>query len=138
MVGADPGFPDDEVVATQILVVSDLERSRAWWVDVLGATPYRHYGGTSLVLSFAGIWILLVTGGPPTPDKPTVTFGPPDNLERVSHAMTLRVADCRAVHASLSARGATFLTPPHDWGAEIRAFLRDPDGHLLEISQTST
>jgi hypothetical protein len=26
-------------------------------------------------------------------------------------------------------------TPPHDWGTEIRCFLRDPDGHLVEISQ---
>jgi catechol 2,3-dioxygenase-like lactoylglutathione lyase family enzyme len=50
--------------------------------------------------------------------------------------MTLRVADCHAAYAALTARGATFLTPPHDWGGEIRCFLRDPDGHLVEISES--
>ena len=51
--------------------------------------------------------------------------------------MTLRVSDCHAVYAALRARGAVFLTPPHDWGSEIRCFLRDPDGHLVEISQVN-
>ena len=50
--------------------------------------------------------------------------------------MTLRVADCQAVYEVLRSRGAAFLTPPHDWGTEIRCFLRDPDGHLVEISQS--
>jgi catechol 2,3-dioxygenase-like lactoylglutathione lyase family enzyme len=50
--------------------------------------------------------------------------------------MTLRVADCHAAYAALTARGAAFLTPPHDWGGEIRCFLRDPDGHLVEISES--
>jgi catechol 2,3-dioxygenase-like lactoylglutathione lyase family enzyme len=54
----------------------------------------------------------------------------------VSHAMTLRVADCQAAYAALRSNGAVFLTPPHDWGSEIRCFLRDPDGHLVEISQS--
>ena len=43
--------------------------------------------------------------------------------------------DCREAYETLRARGATFLTPPVDWGGEIRAFFRDPDGHLLEISE---
>jgi catechol 2,3-dioxygenase-like lactoylglutathione lyase family enzyme len=125
---------DDEVAVTQILVVSDPARSRGFWVDVLGAEVYREYG-SSIVLQFLGTWLLLVTGGEPTADKPDVTFAPPDDPARVSHAMTLRVADCRAAHDELVRRGATFLTPPHDWGAEIRCFLRDPDGHLVELSQ---
>lgn len=131
-------FPDPDVVATQILVVSDIDRSRAWWVDVLGADLYREYGGTSVVVSFADIWIVLVTGGPPTEDKPTVAFVPPEDPDRVSHAMTLRVADCRAAYEVLRARGAEFLTPPQDWGAEVRAFTRDPDGHLIELSEAVT
>ncbi len=135
MASPDNAFPDPDVVMTQILVVSDLERSRAWWVDILGAALYREYGGTSAVLDFAGSWILLVSGGPPTADKPSVSFAAPADVDRVSHAMTLRVSDCRAVYATLSERGATFLTAPVDWGTEVRAFLRDPDGHLLEISE---
>jgi catechol 2,3-dioxygenase-like lactoylglutathione lyase family enzyme len=126
-----------DVAVTHILVVADPARSRDFWVDVLGAELYREYGGTSVVLRFAGSWLLLVSGGGPTADKPTVTFLPPADPDRVSHAMTLRVADCRATYQALLARGASFLTPPHDWGAEIRCFLRDPDGHLVELSQAT-
>jgi catechol 2,3-dioxygenase-like lactoylglutathione lyase family enzyme len=130
---AGPLGPD--VAVTHILVVADPARSRGFWVNVLGAELYREYGGTSVVLRFAGTWLLLVTGGGPTADKPGVSFAPPADPERVSHAMTLRVADCRAAYEALRARGAVFLTEPHDWGSEIRCFLRDPDGHLVELSQ---
>lgn len=125
----------DDWVATQILVVSDPARSRDWWTGVLGAEVFREYGGTSVVLRFAGSWVLLVTGGGPTPDKPDVLLAPPEPAGSVSHAMTIRVSDCRAVYEAVRARGGGFLTPPHDWGAEIRCFLRDPDGHLVEFSQ---
>jgi catechol 2,3-dioxygenase-like lactoylglutathione lyase family enzyme len=125
-----------DVALTQILVVADPARSRDFWVDVLGAELYREYGGTSVVLRFAAAWLLLVSGGAPTADKPTVTFAPPADADQVSHAMTLRVADCQAAYEALLSRGAVFLTPPHDWGNEVRCFLRDPDGHLVEISQS--
>lgn len=128
-------FPSAGVELTHILVVSDLDRSRTFYRDVLGATVYREYGGTSCVLQFSGAWLLLVTGGGPTPDKPDVTFAPPDDPRRVAHAMTIRVPDCRGAYDDLKDRGAVFLTPPHDRGHEIRCFFRDPDGHLLEISE---
>jgi catechol 2,3-dioxygenase-like lactoylglutathione lyase family enzyme/uncharacterized protein YciI len=125
-----------DVAVTHILVVSDPARARDFWVDVLGATLFREYGGTSVVLRFADSWLLLVSGGGPTADKPTVTFAAPSDPDQVSHAMTLRVTDCQVAYATLRARGATFLTPPHDWGGEVRCFLRDPDGHLVELSQS--
>jgi catechol 2,3-dioxygenase-like lactoylglutathione lyase family enzyme len=132
---ATGAFPGDGMALTHILVVADLERARRFYVDVLGAELYREYGGTSLVLTFLGAWLLVVTGGGPTQDKPTVSFEPPADPDRVSSAFTIRVPDCRAAHETLLARGATFLTPPHDNGYEIRCFFRDPDGHLFEISQ---
>ena len=49
--------------------------------------------------------------------------------------MTIRVLDCRGAHATLAARGVQFLAPPQESDWEIRAFFRDPDGHLLEISE---
>jgi catechol 2,3-dioxygenase-like lactoylglutathione lyase family enzyme len=128
-------FPVDGVELTQLLVVSDIAQSMRFYSDVLGAELYREYGGTSAVYRFAGCWLLLVTGGGPTEDKPTVNFSPPDDPDRVSHQLTMRVPDCRAAYETLSARGAQFLTPPVDRGGEIRAFFRDPDGHLLEISE---
>jgi catechol 2,3-dioxygenase-like lactoylglutathione lyase family enzyme len=130
-----PGPLGPDVAVTHILVVADPARSRDFWMNVLGAELYREYGGTSVVLRFAGTWLLLVTGGGPTADKPGVVLVPPSDPEQVSHAMTLRVADCRAAHEALRARGAAFLTEPVDWGSEIRCFLRDPDGHLVELSQ---
>jgi catechol 2,3-dioxygenase-like lactoylglutathione lyase family enzyme len=128
-------FPSEGMELTQILVASDLERSRAFYRDVLGAEVYREYGGTSVVLRFLGTWLLLVTGGGPTPDKPAVTFAPPADPNVVGHAMTIRVPDCRAAYETLRARGAVFLTPPVASAWEVRGFFRDPDGHLFEISE---
>ena len=118
-------FPTDRVEVTQLLAIRDLERSVHFYRDVLGAELSRTYG----------VWLLLVTGGDPTPDKPTVTFAPPAEPDVVNHELTLRVPDCRAAYDTLVTRGAQFLTPPVEYDWEIRAFFRDPDGHLLEISQ---
>jgi len=79
-----------------------------------------------------------VTAGPPTKDKPTVTFVPPEDRDRVSNELTLKLPDCRAAYEVLKERGAEFLTPPVEYEWEIRAFFRDPDGNLLEISQTKS
>jgi catechol 2,3-dioxygenase-like lactoylglutathione lyase family enzyme len=128
-------FPTPEMALTHIMVVRDMATSRTFYRDVLGATVHREYGGTSCVLQFAGSWLLLVTGGGPTDDKPDVSFAPPSDPTEVSHAITIRVPDCRESYETLKARGAEFLTPPHDWGGEVRCFFRDPDGHLLEISE---
>ncbi|MEZ5175306.1 MAG: VOC family protein [Acidimicrobiia bacterium] len=120
---------------TQMLVVSDAAASRDWYTEVLDASVYAEYGGTSVVLSLADTWLLLVTGGEPTPEKPTITMTTPDDLNRVSAQIVFRVDDCTATHRLLTDRGADFLTPPLDRGSETRAFFRDPDGHLFEISE---
>ena len=129
------GFPAPGMELTHLLVVGDAERSRDFYRDVLGAELYREYGGTSVVMRFLGTWLLLVTGGGPTDDKPDVTFAPPSDERLVSHEMTIRVPDCRGAYEVLRSRGARFLTAPVESGWEIRAFFRDPDGHLLEISE---
>ncbi len=134
--GQQSGPLGAHVAVTHILVVADPVLSRDFWTNVLGAELYREYGGTSVVLKLAGTWLLLVSGGGPTADKPSVTFLPPADPDQVSHAITLRVADCRAAFEALTARGGIFLAPPHDWGGEVRCFLRDPDGHLVEISES--
>lgn len=128
-------FPTGDMSLTHILVVSDLERARTFYRDVLGASLYGEYGGTSIVFDFNGAWLLVVTGGGPTVDKPEHVFVPPDAPKRVSHSMTIRVKDCQGAYETLKARGAHFLSPPVNFGYEIRAFFEDPDGHLFEISQ---
>lgn len=119
---------------THMLVVSDAQRSRDWYVDCLDAEVFGEYGGTSVVLELLGNWLLLVTGGGPDEGKPTVQLDVPADPDRVSSQMIFRVADCRATHALLVSRGVEFLAPPDERGSETRAFFRDPDGHLYEIS----
>ncbi len=120
---------------THMLVVNDAQASRDWYVSVLDASVYGEYGGTSVVLELLGNWLLLVTGGPPGPDKPTVSLAPPRDPDLVSSQLIFRVEDCVGLYELLVERGAQFLAEPLDRGGEIRAFFRDPDGHLFEISQ---
>ncbi len=128
-------FPTEDMELTHILVINNLEKSKEFYVDILGAKIHSEYGGTSCVLNFQGTWLLLVTGSGPTKDKPEISFVPPDNSNRVNHSFTIRVKDCNESYEILKSRGAKFLTPPVDWGQEIRCFFTDPDGHLFEISQ---
>jgi catechol 2,3-dioxygenase-like lactoylglutathione lyase family enzyme len=128
-------FPEEGMEITHLLVVRDVARSSRFYREVLGAEPYREYGGNSAVLRFLGCWLLLVTGGPPTEDKPSVSFAPPPDPDLVSRAWTIRVNDCQRAYEVLRARGASFLTPPVRHGQETRCFLRDPDGHLIELSE---
>lgn len=132
---ADAGFPTPDMALSHILVVSDLAVAVPFYRDVLGAKLFREYGGSTAVFDFNGAWLIIVTGGGPTPDKPDVTMVPPADAASVSHSMTLRVKDCHAAYNQLRARGAVFLTPPVESEWEVRAFFRDPDGHLFEISQ---
>ncbi|MDA0797684.1 MAG: VOC family protein [Chloroflexi bacterium] len=129
-------FPSPDMEMTLLLVVDDVERSKAWYVDVLGATVHREYGVSSCVLRFLDNWLLLVTGGGPSDDKPTVSMTPPVDADRVSAEVTIREPDCQGAYQTLRDRGAEFLSPPVDRGPETRAFFRDPDGHLWEISQS--
>jgi catechol 2,3-dioxygenase-like lactoylglutathione lyase family enzyme len=129
-------FPTKEVAMTIQFVVGNLERSRTYYRDVLGATEADASDKTSVVLEFQGTVLVLVTGGGPTPERPDVTFRPPADIGHVSLRLTMRVPDCRRAYQVLADRGAVFLAPPGEYEGEIRAFFRDPDGHLLEISQT--
>ena len=128
-------FPATGMEMTHILAVLDLGRSRDWYRDVLGATLTGEYGGTSAVFNFQGAWLLIVTPGGETRDKPGTQFVPPPDPSKISHSITIRVPDCRAAYQLLRSRGAEFLTEPVESGWEIRCFFRDPDGHLFEISE---
>jgi catechol 2,3-dioxygenase-like lactoylglutathione lyase family enzyme len=119
---------------THMHVVSDINRSRDWYVTVLDASIEGEYGGTSVVLELLGNWLLLVTGGGPDEGKPAVVLGPPADPNRVASQIIFRVEDCEATFELLRERGAEFLSPPHVRPGETRAFFHDPDGHLFEIS----
>ena len=127
--------PKEGFVITHVLVVADQDRSREFYRSLLGGQVLLERD--PVIIKVANTWLTLVTGGGPTDDKPTVTFAPPPDPDTVSTEMILRVPDCRSAYELLRSRGADFLTPPVDRGGEIRAFFRDPDGHLFEISEVA-
>jgi catechol 2,3-dioxygenase-like lactoylglutathione lyase family enzyme len=64
-----------------------------------------------------------------------VTLTTPPDPNRTSGFLNVRVADIHKAYREWSARGAEFLTEPKDRGREIRCYIRDPDGHLIEVGQ---
>ena len=90
-----------------------------------------------VILKVANTWLVLNVGGGPTDDKPTVTLSTPPDPNRTSAFLNVRVADVQRIYREWSAKGAEFLTEPKDHGCEMRAYIRDPDGHLIEVGQTS-
>lgn len=125
--------PEDGIVLTHFIVSTDVERSRRFYADVLGGETVR--AGEPSVVALANSWIIINVGGGPTDDKPTVTLETPPDPDRVSSFLNIRVADIQAVYAEWSARGAEFLTPPEERKTEFRCYIRDPDGHLIEVGQ---
>jgi len=125
--------PSEGIAITHFIVSSDVERSRRFYVEVLGGEAVLE--GDPTIVALANGWITISVGGGPTPDKPSVTLEPPSDPHRVSGFLNIRVADIRAVYDEWRARGAEFLTSPIDRGAEIRCYMRDPDGHLIEVGQ---
>jgi lactoylglutathione lyase len=128
--------PRDGFVVTHFLVVSDPDRSCDYYRDVFGAVVVR--GRDPVILQLANSWLILNTGGGPTNDKPTVTLTTPADPDTVSAFLNLRVADIDRAYREWSARGALFLTDPIDHGYEIRACIRDPDDHLIEVGQVQS
>ncbi|MEU1257953.1 VOC family protein [Streptomyces chartreusis] len=131
------GFPapDSGLLLTHFLTVTDVARSRAFYADVLGGEVVLEENPCTVRL--ANGWIIMNPGGGPTPDKPDVTLRPPSDPSTVSSFLNLRVADIQATHREWTAKGAEFLTPPIDRGAELRCYLRDPDGYLIEVGQAT-
>jgi lactoylglutathione lyase len=126
--------PETGFVVTHFLVVTDQDRSRDFYQSVFGAKVVL--ARDPVILRLANSWLILNVGGGPTDDKPTVTLTTPADPDQTSAFLNLRVADIYAAYAEWSAKGAEFLTEPKDHGREIRAYIRDPDGHLIEVGQS--
>jgi catechol 2,3-dioxygenase-like lactoylglutathione lyase family enzyme len=125
--------PKEGILLTHFIVSSDTERSRRFYTDVLGGELVL--AGETTIVALSNGWVTISAGGVPTDDKPTVTLETPRDPNRVSSFLNVRVADIHAIYTDWSAHGAEFLTPPIDHGREIRCYLRDPDGHLIEVGQ---
>jgi catechol 2,3-dioxygenase-like lactoylglutathione lyase family enzyme len=127
--------PENGFVITHFLVVSDQDRSREYYRTLFDGEVLRQRD--PVIMKVANTWLILNDGGGPTDDKPTVTLTTPPDPDRTSAFLNVRVADIASIYEQWSAAGAQFLTEPKDHGAEIRAYIRDPDGHLIEVGQTT-
>jgi catechol 2,3-dioxygenase-like lactoylglutathione lyase family enzyme len=127
--------PTEGFVLTHFLVVSDQDRSREFYQSLFGGRVVRERD--PVILRVANSWLILNLGGGPTDDKPGVTLATPQEPNQTSAFLNVRVADIQKAYAEWSAKGASFLTEPKDHGAEIRAYIRDPDGHLIEVGQAT-
>jgi catechol 2,3-dioxygenase-like lactoylglutathione lyase family enzyme len=129
--------PPEGIVLAHFIVSDDVERSRRFYAEVLGGrVAFSGPGGLTYV-ALSNSWIIINSGGGPTDDKPTVTLETPRDPDRVSSFLNIRVKDIDAVYAEWSGRGAEFLTPPKQHKYEKRCYIRDPDGHLIEVGQTT-
>ena len=135
MAATDFPAPKEGFVFTHFLVVSDQDRSREFYLSLFGGTVARERD--PVVLKIANSWLILNDGGGPTDDKPEVSLKTPQDPNETSAFLNVRVADIAKAYEEWSSKGATFLTEPKDHGVEIRAYIRDPDGHLIEVGQAT-
>jgi catechol 2,3-dioxygenase-like lactoylglutathione lyase family enzyme len=131
---AERPTPSQGILLTHFIVSDDVERSTAFYRDVLGGEVVRT--GEPSIVQLANSWIIINVGGGPTVDKPEVILETPPDPTRSSSFLNIRVADIAQVYEDWRAKGAEFITPPQDLGSEIRCYIRDPDGHLIEVGQT--
>ena len=127
---------DPEFIATETLIVGDIARSVTFYRDVLGATVLRE--GEPTLLRLKNTWIIINKAGGPTDDKPEVIASPPKDLNTLSSFLNLRVVDIDRCYRIWGSRGAHFITDPKIHATEKRCYMRDPDGYLIEVGQTTT
>jgi catechol 2,3-dioxygenase-like lactoylglutathione lyase family enzyme len=131
----DLPMPEEGILLTQFLVVEEIARSLRFYSHVLGGEVV--FEGPPGIVKLANAWLILNTGGGPTEDKPQVELATPADPNRVDSFLNIRVAEMAATRAEWESRGAEFLTEPVDFGHEIRCYLRDPDGHLIEVGEAT-
>ena len=132
--------PHEGITIAHFLTVADIERSVEFYSKVFGGEVVSRgdAGGAPPYIKIANTWLILNVGGGPTPDKPTVTLRPPPDPNEISSFMNIRVADIQACYDLWRSRGATFLTEPIDKYGEIRCYIRDPDGYIIEVGQSKS
>jgi catechol 2,3-dioxygenase-like lactoylglutathione lyase family enzyme len=127
--------PTEGFLITHFITVRSIARSRAFYSEVLGGKVVLVEN--PCIVKLANSWVLMSPGGPPTPDKPDISLVNYESGSMASTFMNLRVADIQACYEEWSAKGADFITPPIDRLAEIRCYMRDPDGYLIEVGQAT-
>jgi catechol 2,3-dioxygenase-like lactoylglutathione lyase family enzyme len=123
--------------AGAILAVSDVDRSLAFYRDLIGFEVEATYDDPPYAtLTLAGARLSLAEQGYPAEDRPGVTMRAPDDPSKADVVLVVEVTDARATYTELAGRGARFLAEPYEppWGG-CRFFCVDPDGYLVEVEQ---
>ncbi len=129
--------PREGISITLFLAVTDIERSARYYEKVFGARILSLGDGNAPgYVQIANTWLILNVGGGPTPDKPSVTLSVP-NPNHINSFMNIRVADIQECHKLWKSRGAEFITDPIPKYGEIRCYIRDPDGYIIEVGQST-
>jgi predicted enzyme related to lactoylglutathione lyase len=130
--------PRDGISIAHFLTVADVDRSARFYEKVFGGRILSKGDsiGAPAYIQIANTWLLVNPGGGPTPDKPTVTLSVPDP-NHINSFMNIRVADIQACYELWKSRGAEFITPPIPKYGEIRCYIRDPDGYIIEVGQST-
>jgi catechol 2,3-dioxygenase-like lactoylglutathione lyase family enzyme len=131
--------PRDGFTVTQFITVANIDRSARFYERVFGARILSRGDskGASGHIQIANTWLIVNVGGGPTPDKPTITLGVPAEPDKVSSFMNIRVADIQACYELWKSRGAEFITKPIAKYGETRCYIRDPDGYIIEVGQST-
>jgi lactoylglutathione lyase len=127
--------PKEGFIVTHFLTVADVKRSAEFYSRILGADVVVNSEPT--VLRLANTWLIVNVGGGPTDDKPDVTLRTPQNPQEFSSFLNIRVADIHALYQEWRGKGAEFITEPKQHRYEIRCYMRDPDGYIIEVGQTT-
>jgi len=129
--------PREGISIAHFLTVTDIDRSLDYYEKVFSARILsRGDGNAPGYLQLANIWMILNVGGGPTPDKPTVTLSVPDP-NHINSFMNFRVADIQGCYELWKSRGAEFITEPIKKYGETRCYIRDPDGYIIEVGQST-
>ena len=130
--------PRDGISVAHFLTVADIDRSARFYETVFGGRILSKGDskGAPGYIQIANTWLLVNVGGGPTPDKPTVTLSVPDP-NKINSFMNIRVADIQACYKLWKSRGAEFITEPIPKYGETRCYIRDPDGYIIEVGQST-
>ena len=137
---SDLPIPTTGIAATHFVVAGDIETTTRFYSEVLGGEVVWRavLPGAPTYVKFANIWIGINAGGGPTPDKPEIVLEVHNEANRFDTFLNLRVADIHAIYDEWRGRGAEFMTAPLDnQGYELRCYLRDPDGRIIEVGQAT-
>jgi predicted enzyme related to lactoylglutathione lyase len=131
--------PRDGFTISLFITVTEIERSARFYEKIFGGSilSLGDSKGASGHIQIANTWLIVNVGGGPTPDKPTVTLSVPADPDKISSFMNIRVADIQACYESWKSRGAEFITEPIPKYGEIRCYIRDPDGYIIEVGQST-